>query len=60
VLLAYVANFALANVDHQWRWMLALGAVPGVLLCLRILFLPESPRFLVSRGKRAQVSYSFA
>jgi len=54
VLLAYIANYALASLDHQWRWMLALGAVPGILLCLRILFLPESPRFLVGQGRRAE------
>lgn len=54
VLLAYIANYALASLDHQWRWMLALGAMPGILLCLRILFLPESPRFLVGQGRRAE------
>ena len=51
VLLAYVVNVALSGLPNQWRWMLALGAVPGVLLTLRILFLPESPRFLVAQGK---------
>lgn len=54
VLLAYIANYALASLDQQWRWMLALGAVPGLLLCLRILFLPESPRFLVAHGRQAE------
>ena len=51
ILLAYIANFALSGLPNQWRWMLALGALPGIALCLRILFLPESPRFLVGRGK---------
>jgi sugar porter (SP) family MFS transporter len=51
VLLAYVGNVALAGLPNQWRWMLRLGAVPGVLLTLRIAFLPESPRYLVSKGK---------
>ena len=51
VLLAYVVNVALSSLPNQWRWMLRLGAVPGVLLTLRILFLPESPRYLVSQGK---------
>lgn len=54
VLLAYIANVALAGLPGQWRWMLALGAVPGVLLTLRILFLPESPRYLVTNGRRAE------
>ena len=54
VLLAYIVNVALAGLPGQWRWMLALGAVPGVLLTLRILFLPESPRYLVGKGKREE------
>lgn len=54
VLLAYVANFCLAGLPSQWRWMLALGAAPGLLLTLRILFLPESPRFLVGKGRVAE------
>ena len=54
VLLAYIVNVALSSLPNQWRWMLALGAVPGVLLTLRILFLPESPRFLVGQGKEAE------
>ena len=52
ILLAYLGNFALSGVANQWRWMLALGAFPGVLLTLRILFLPESPRYLISKGHR--------
>jgi sugar porter (SP) family MFS transporter len=51
VLLAYVGNFAMAGLPNQWRWMLALGAAPGVLLTLRILLLPESPRYLVGKGR---------
>ena len=51
VLLAYVANYCLSSLPNQWRWMLGLGAAPGVLLTLRILLLPESPRFLVSKGR---------
>ena len=54
VLLAYIVNVALSGLPNQWRWMLRLGAVPGVLLTLRILFLPESPRFLVGQGKEEE------
>ena len=31
--------------------MLGLGVLPGIILSLRILFLPESPRYLVGRGE---------
>lgn len=30
-----------------WRWMLGLGGLPSVLLLVGMLFLPESPRWLV-------------
>jgi len=45
-----LARFA----DTQARAQSEIVQRPGVLLCLSILFLPESPRFLVSHGKRAQ------
>lgn len=37
-----------------WRWMLASPAVIGVLTLVLRLNAPESPRWLVSRGRRAE------
>ena len=54
ILLAYIVNYLLSGVDSQWRWMIGLGAAPDVLLALRMLFLPESPRFLLGKGKLEQ------
>src|SRR3954453_14579287 len=47
ILVAYLVNFALRNVADGWRWMLALGAVPGVVLVLSMLVVPYSPRWLM-------------
>jgi sugar porter (SP) family MFS transporter len=34
----------------MWRAMFGLGAVPGLLFFIGLMFLPESPRWLVLRG----------
>jgi SP family arabinose:H+ symporter-like MFS transporter len=53
ILVAFVSNYALSRIAHgSWRWMFGLGAVPAVALCVSLLWIPESPRWLVQRGKR--------
>ena len=44
-------NYGLRNegVD-AWRWMVGLGAVPSLLFLTGVLWLPESPRWLVKAG----------
>jgi sugar porter (SP) family MFS transporter len=52
ILLAYIAAALLAP-SAAWRWMLGLAALPGLLLAVGMFFMPESPRWLVKQGHRA-------
>jgi len=47
ILIAYIVDWAFKGASHNWRWMLGLGAVPGVLLAVGMLFVPHTPRWLV-------------
>lgn len=42
--------------DDAWRWMLASPAVIGVVTLLLRLSVPESPRWLLSRGRREEAA----
>jgi MFS transporter, SP family, sugar:H+ symporter len=50
ILLAYVVNALLAD-SGAWRLMLGLAFVPSVVLLIGMIFMPETPRWLVSRGR---------
>ncbi|MBM7690848.1 major inositol transporter-like SP family MFS transporter [Peribacillus deserti] len=54
-LLAYTFNAVLANslgeMAHVWRYMLVIATLPAVILWIGMIFVPESPRWLASKGK---------
>jgi sugar porter (SP) family MFS transporter len=45
---------------EAWRWMFLACAIPAVIYGILALRLPESPRYLVSRGKEAEAKKIFA
>jgi sugar porter (SP) family MFS transporter len=53
ILASYVSDYLLSNDSNpaSWRWMFAVGLIPAVLLLLGMLFLPETPRWLISKGR---------
>jgi sugar porter (SP) family MFS transporter len=48
---AYIVNWAFGGVSGNWRWMLGLGALPGLILAVGMYFQPFSPRWLVGQGR---------
>ena len=53
--LAYIFNALLGNIfgdtGHVWRYMLVIATLPAVALWIGVLILPESPRWLASKGR---------
>ncbi|RYD58843.1 MAG: MFS transporter, partial [Sphingomonadales bacterium] len=59
---AFVANYYVTSIAgvstnkiwfeiEAWRWMYLLQAVPAVVFLIALFFIPESPRYLVSKGR---------
>jgi MFS transporter, SP family, sugar:H+ symporter len=62
---AFLANYFLAQSAGSslnafwggypaWRWMFWVQAVPALLFLVTLLVIPESPRFLVAKGRMAE------
>ncbi|MCP6684015.1 sugar porter family MFS transporter [Bacillus nakamurai] len=57
-LLAFTCNAvignALGDTSHVWRYMLVIAALPAVFLFFGMIKVPESPRWLVSKGRKEE------
>jgi sugar porter (SP) family MFS transporter len=51
IMVAYIVNWALKDTANNWRWMLGLGALPGLVLAIGMFFQPYSPRWLVENDR---------
>jgi sugar porter (SP) family MFS transporter len=55
ILMAYLSNYLVAHLlgaeqPNTWRWMFAVMAGPALAFLATVLFIPESPRWLVKKG----------
>jgi sugar porter (SP) family MFS transporter len=53
ILVSYVTDFFLSNDANlqSWRWMFAVGFFPALILLIGMFFLPETPRWLISKQR---------
>ncbi|MCW8866292.1 MAG: sugar porter family MFS transporter [Colwellia sp.] len=69
--LAFVSNYLLAiNAGastnefwlgfEAWRWMFWMELIPASIFFLALFFIPESPRFLVAKNRRAEAEVVLA
>jgi SP family arabinose:H+ symporter-like MFS transporter len=52
ILLATVSNYYFGDPQktESWRWMFSFALIPSVIFLICLLFIPESPRWLVSKN----------
>jgi sugar porter (SP) family MFS transporter len=65
ILMAYLSNYLVAHLfgaerPSTWRWMFGVMAGPALAFLLTVLFIPESPRWLVKRGLLSQAEQVLA
>jgi MFS transporter, SP family, xylose:H+ symportor len=59
ILVVYFVNWFIAsqgdeqwNITTGWRWMFLSAVIPALVFILLLLFIPETPRFLVLKNKQ--------
>jgi SP family galactose:H+ symporter-like MFS transporter len=55
IFVAYLSDLAL-SYSGNWHWMLGIIAIPGVLFFLGVFTLPDSPRWLMMRGRTEEAT----
>ncbi|MBA4298959.1 MAG: MFS transporter [Cyclobacterium sp.] len=53
ILMAYFSNYLIGSLglNQSWRWMLGVEAVPALIYCFLISFVPQSPRWLIHKKR---------
>jgi sugar porter (SP) family MFS transporter len=52
ILITNLINYSLADRGADaWRWMFGLGVIPALLFLLGVAWLPESPRWLLTKDR---------
>jgi sugar porter (SP) family MFS transporter len=61
ILLSYSVNYLLTGAGPaNWRWMFASAVVPSIAFFSTLLFIPESPRWLMQKGRDQEAEHFLA
>lgn len=54
ILLAFISNYALSGIggSNDWRLMMGVEAIPSMIFLLLVIYIPESPRWLIVKEKK--------
>jgi sugar porter (SP) family MFS transporter len=53
IVASYLIDYVFADTQ-AWRWMFAMAVIPAAAFGFGLIFIPDSPRWLVSHGRAAQ------
>ena len=59
ILVAYLSNYLIATLGlgpEEWRWKFAVAFLPGLILFAMLFAIPQSPRWLALKGRRADAA----
>ncbi|MCY7409723.1 MAG: sugar porter family MFS transporter [Chitinophagales bacterium] len=52
ILTAFLSNYLLRNMgEESWRWMIGISAFPALIYGIAVLFIQNSPRWLLMKGR---------
>lgn len=56
IVASYFSDLAFADESNpfSWRWMFYVGVFPAILLFVGMIFMPETPRWLLSKGRNEE------
>ncbi|MBO9204107.1 MULTISPECIES: sugar porter family MFS transporter [Niastella] len=61
ILITNLVNYLLAdNGANAWRWMFGLGVVPSLFFLIGVIWLPESPRWLMQANQHVKARHILA
>lgn len=59
ILFSYLVNGVFAEAVYNWRWMMGAGVLPALVLLAGIIFLEDTPRWLLSKQRESEAKAVF-